>query len=235
MSHRRVDTQTPAGEVGATVGVNRRAARLLALVAATSVAADLVVLAVRSLVSFDLQPVISSAAVPSGGSGAGAPEAPAGRGRAPALWSARGTYIVVDRENNRLWLWRNGSVVLEAIVSTGSRTTLKEAGGARRSWMFDTPKGEFVIRGRRANPVWVKPDWAFLEEGREPPVALKERVETGSLGEWALDLGNGYMIHGTLYERLLGRSITHGCIRVGRDDLRVLAPAVGRGTRVFIF
>ena len=28
------------------------------------------------------------------------------------------------------------------------------------------------------------------------------------------------MIHGTLYERLLGRAVSHGCIRVGRDDLR---------------
>ncbi len=55
------------------------------------------------------------------------------------------------------------------------------------------------------------------------------------LGEWALDLGDGYMIHGTLYERLLGRNITHGCVRVGRDDLRVVAEAAVPGTQVFIY
>jgi L,D-transpeptidase YbiS len=43
------------------------------------------------------------------------------------------------------------------------------------------------------------------------------------------------MIHGTLYERLLGRPITHGCIRVGRDDLRFIAAAVRPGTPVYIF
>jgi len=56
------------------------------------------------------------------------------------------------------------------------------------------------------------------------------------LGEYALDLNiPGYMIHGTLYSRLLGRSVSHGCIRVGRDDLRVLWRKVPIGSTIFIF
>ena len=43
------------------------------------------------------------------------------------------------------------------------------------------------------------------------------------------------MIHGTLYERLLGRSVSHGCIRVGRDDLRQVYRAASVGTPIFIF
>jgi L,D-transpeptidase YbiS len=43
------------------------------------------------------------------------------------------------------------------------------------------------------------------------------------------------MIHGTLYERLLGRSVSHGCIRVGRDDLRKIYRAASVGTPIFIF
>ena len=43
------------------------------------------------------------------------------------------------------------------------------------------------------------------------------------------------MIHGTLYERLLGRSVTHGCIRVGFEDLKVLFDSVQVRTKVFIF
>jgi len=147
----------------------------------------------------------------------------------------RRAYIVIDRYNNRLWLRRGPEVRLEAVVSTGSGTVLKESGGAQRVWTFDTPPGRFEVLSERRNPVWTKPDWAFLEEGQEPPKSIAERREKGSLGEWALDLGDGYMIHGTLYERLLGRNITHGCVRVGRDDLRVVAEAAVPGTQVFIF
>jgi L,D-transpeptidase YbiS len=43
------------------------------------------------------------------------------------------------------------------------------------------------------------------------------------------------MIHGTLYERLLGRSVSHGCIRVGREDLRNIYSAAALGTPIFIF
>jgi L,D-transpeptidase YbiS len=147
----------------------------------------------------------------------------------------RGTYVVIDRSNNVLWVRRSGEVLREAVVSTGSGTVLRETSGQEREWVFDTPTGAHTILDERRNPVWVKPDWAFLEEGRQPPTLTRERSETGSLGEWALDLGDGYMIHGTLYERLLGRPITHGCIRVGRDDLRFIAAAVRPGTPVYIF
>jgi len=43
------------------------------------------------------------------------------------------------------------------------------------------------------------------------------------------------MIHGTLYERLLGRSVTHGCIRLGKEDLRIVAESADVGTEVYIF
>ncbi len=147
----------------------------------------------------------------------------------------RGPYIVVDRGENRLYLRRGDDIRLTAVVSTGSGAVLREAAGQRRTWVFETPTGRFSVLGKRTNPVWVRPDWAFLEEGKAPPASTRERYEYGALGEYALELGDGYLIHGTLYERLLGRSVTHGCVRVGRDDLRVLARAAGTGTPVFIF
>lgn len=155
--------------------------------------------------------------------------------RAIARLEPRGSYIVIDRGNNRLWVRNAREVQREAIVSTGSGTVLRETSGQKREWVFDTPTGVHSILGERRDPLWVKPDWAFLEEGNQPPRRTRERIEKGSLGEWALDLGDGYMIHGTLYERLLGRSLTHGCIRVGRDDLRFVASTVRPGTLVYIF
>lgn len=147
----------------------------------------------------------------------------------------RRVYIVIDRYNNRLWLRRGSEIKLEAVVSTGSGTILKESGGAQRTWTFDTPPGRFEVLSERRNPVWTKPDWAFLEEGQQPPKTLRERREEGSLGEWALDLGDGYMIHGTLYERLLGRGVTHGCIRLGKDDLATVYRECPLGTPVYIY
>jgi len=145
-----------------------------------------------------------------------------------------GHYIVVDQTNNRLYLKRGEETVLSAVCSAGSGMILHEGEGGR-SWIFDTPRGAFKVRNKIENPVWRKPDWAFVEENKPIPADPSERLEYGSLGEYGLYLGDGYLIHGTLYERLLGRSVTHGCIRLGRDDLRQVYRETRIGTPVFIF
>jgi L,D-transpeptidase YbiS len=101
--------------------------------------------------------------------------------------------------------------------------------------VFDTPRGEFRVLNRVEDPMWKKPDWAFVEEGKPIPRNDADRFEAGSLGEYALYFGNGFMIHGTLYERFLGRSVSHGCVRVGRDDLREVWRAAPIGTPIFIY
>jgi L,D-transpeptidase YbiS len=143
-------------------------------------------------------------------------------------------YIVVDSMNNRVFLKRGELIEMDAVASTGSSKRLVDP-DSDREWVFNTPRGEFRVREERRNPVWVKPDWAFIEEGLPIPRTRAEREERGSLGEHGLYFGDGYIIHGTLYERLLGRSVSHGCIRLGRDDLRQVAAAAGVGTRIFIF
>jgi L,D-transpeptidase YbiS len=145
-----------------------------------------------------------------------------------------GPYIVIDQTNNRLYLRKDQDVLLDAICSAGSGMVLKEGDG-KRQWVFDTPRGRFQVLIKIENPMWKKPDWAFVEEGQPIPKNASERFESGTLGEYALYFGNGYMIHGTLYERLLGRSVTHGCIRLGRDDLRKLWGQVPVGTPIYIY
>ena len=147
----------------------------------------------------------------------------------------RGRYIVVDQTNNRLYLREDDAVLLEAVCSAGSGFVLKEKDGREREWTFDTPRGRFQVLTRIKDPIWRKPDWAFVEEGQPIPKNVADRLEPGTLGEYALYFGNGFMIHGTLYERLLGRSVTHGCIRLGRDDLRLLWAKVPVGTPIYIF
>jgi L,D-transpeptidase YbiS len=150
--------------------------------------------------------------------------------RAPA-----GTYIVVDTARNRLYVKQGDSILLTALASTGSGTILDNPGRPGTRWVFDTPRGEYAIQSRLLNPVWVKPDWAFLEEGLAVPKDPAERVEAGILGEYALGFGKGYFIHGTLYKRLLGKNVTHGCIRLSDEDLRSVYRLTRVGTPVMIF
>jgi len=144
------------------------------------------------------------------------------------------TYIVVDRTHNRLQLRRGGETVREAVCSAGSGMVLRDE-ARDREWTFDTPQGHFQVLSKIEDPVWKKPDWAFIEEGRPPPSDPGDRFEFGVLGEYALYFGDGYMLHGTLYERLLGRSVTHGCIRLGREDLRAVYRNASVGTPIFIY
>lgn len=142
-------------------------------------------------------------------------------------------YIVVNPNSNRLSLRRGQKVVLEAAISTGKNDTLAYQS---RKWVFQTPRGIMSVIRKKKDPVWLKPDWAFLEKGESiPPVHSPLRKQKGVLGAFMLDLGGGVMIHGTPQENLLGRSVTHGCIRVGFDDLKVLYDSVQVGTKVFIF
>lgn len=143
-------------------------------------------------------------------------------------------YIVIDTGMNRLYLKKGDRVLHEAVVSSGSGNVLKDPSG-KRQWVFDTPRGEFSVKSKKTSPVWTKPDWAFIEDGEAIPKNLSERIEPEVLGDFALGFGNGYFIHGTLYTRLLGRNVTHGCIRVGDKDLETVFRVSDLGTRIYIF
>ncbi len=147
----------------------------------------------------------------------------------------RGVYIVIDQTQNRLYLKRDEETLLDAQCSAGLGMVLKETVGKKRQWVFDSPRGRFEVLSLLRNPVWAKPDWAFVEDGQPIPTNPADRLETGSLGEYALYFGNGFMIHGTLYERLLGRAVSHGCIRVGRDDLRKVWANARLGMHIYIY
>ena len=146
----------------------------------------------------------------------------------------RAVFIVIDSARNTLTLETGEEVLLQAVVSCGSGSILEEPGG-KRKWIFDTPRGEFQVKSKVVDPTWVKPDWAFIEEGKEIPKKREERFEAGVLGDYALGFGDGYFIHGTLYSRLLGRSVTHGCVRVGDKELKAIYQAASIGTKIYIY
>ena len=151
-----------------------------------------------------------------------------------ASLSPRGLNIVVDTARNVLYLKKGNRTIKEALVSCGSGNVLEDPSG-KKKWIFDTPRGEYSVKSKLINPDWIKPDWAFIEEGETIPQNSSDRVENGVLGKYAIGFGNGYFIHGTLYTRLLGRNVSHGCIRVGDKDLEDIYKKTPVGTRITIF
>jgi len=143
-------------------------------------------------------------------------------------------YIVVDTESNRLTL-RQGNVVLHtAVCGTGSRQFIESETGS--NWYFETPMGSFTVLGKERNPVWIRPDWSYVEENMPvPPENDPDRLVRGVLGKFALLLGNGYKIHGTTWTNLLGTHFTHGCISLGDDDLELIYKSVNIGTKVYLY
>lgn len=144
------------------------------------------------------------------------------------------TYLVINTTDNLFYLYRNKKLIREGHCSSGSYKMLKSEEG--RSWIFKTPKGKFWIQGKITNPVWRRPDWAFVEEGLPiPSHDHPSRYEYGVLGDYAMSLGDGYLIHGTLYKRFLGMPVTHGCVRLNDEDLEAIFNAMTIGSSVYIF
>jgi lipoprotein-anchoring transpeptidase ErfK/SrfK len=143
-------------------------------------------------------------------------------------------YLVVDTESNRLTMRQGSAVLLTAIVGTGSRQFVKEETG--RNWYFESPAGSLAVLGKERNPVWIRPDWSYVEENMPvPPENDPDRIVRDVLGKYALLLGNGYKIHGTKWTSLLGTHFTHGCISVGDENLEILYKSVKTGTKVYIY
>lgn len=143
-------------------------------------------------------------------------------------------FLVINTTNNTFELYKNNQIVRQGRCSTGSFIHLEV--DSTKSFMFETPKGVMTVKGKKTNPVWTKPDWAFIEEGLPvPPRGHSSRFEPNVLGDYALTLGDGYMIHGTLYQRLIGSPVTHGCVRMLDDDLEAVYKTLPVGAKVFIY
>lgn len=152
-----------------------------------------------------------------------------------AKFSTSLPYLIVNTSDNTFNLYNSGKLVRNGICSTGSFVLLDAGDG--KTWMFETPKGVMHIQGKTESPVWRKPDWAFIEEGLPVPKNQfsYERYEYGAMGDYALSIGNGYLIHGTLYKRLLGMPVTHGCVRLDDADLEQVFRTLRIGSKVYIF
>jgi hypothetical protein len=170
-------------------------------------------------------------AVDAASSQGGARPASGRRVRSEAI--SRGRYaVVVDVDAHRLYYVRGRQVLWSAAagVGTGLRLSTDED-----AWDFSTPNGVYHVQHKALEPVWVAPDWYFIENGLPvPPQGDPRRNFPGDLGAAAVYLGDGLAIHGTNHPELLGQRISHGCIRVSNADALRLFHEVQQGTEVVI-
>jgi hypothetical protein len=68
-----------------------------------------------------------------------------------------------------------------------------------------------------------------------PPLGTDNRRVAGTLGKYKLNLGEGYMLHGTPDQNSIGLAATHGCVRLRDEDIEWLYENVNVGTKVYIY
>ncbi|HEY2065711.1 MAG TPA: L,D-transpeptidase [Gemmatimonadaceae bacterium] len=68
-----------------------------------------------------------------------------------------------------------------------------------------------------------------------PPYGTSQRKYKGVLGTHRLVMGDGYALHGTDDPDSIGRSVSHGCVRLRNEDIARLYGIVDVGTPVYIY
>lgn len=150
-----------------------------------------------------------------------------------------GPYVVVHIAESRVFVMEGRRVAWSAPAGTGDGFQLE---GQGRQWTFTTPVGMFQVLRREKDPVWIAPDWYYVERGMRIPANSTDRLRVpGTLGTSALFLGDGIAIHGTNQPELLmnrdpdARRVSHGCIRLTNEAARQLYHMVDVGTPVLVY
>jgi L,D-transpeptidase YbiS len=144
-----------------------------------------------------------------------------------------GTVITIDVSTNTLYLFTDGEMMVKSRVATATGKVLRHG---NKVWAFHTPRGHLKVVRKVVDPIWRKPDWAFIEDGqRIPPADSPSRSIKGHLGKYALDLGEGILIHGTDDARSIGQKASHGCMRLPDKALKQIYKIAEVGTDVYIF
>ena len=68
-----------------------------------------------------------------------------------------------------------------------------------------------------------------------PPIGTSARRFPDVLGTHRLNLGDGYALHGTQAVNQLGRSVSHGCVRLRNDQIAKLYAMTKVGDEVIIY
>jgi lipoprotein-anchoring transpeptidase ErfK/SrfK len=132
---------------------------------------------------------------------------------------AAGT-IVIRTSERRLYLFLGGGQAIRYPVGVGR---------AGMQWA-----GTTTISGKYVSPAWSPPESIRRENPRLPEV-IPGGSPHNPMGVAAMTLaGTEYAIHGTNQPGLIGRFVSHGCIRMLNADITDLFDRVNVGTRVVV-
>jgi lipoprotein-anchoring transpeptidase ErfK/SrfK len=81
-------------------------------------------------------------------------------------------YIVVSIEDRRLWYKFGDTTLYTTQVAVGSGKTLVQKRGTRQEFKFDTPRGRLVVQSKEMDPVWVPPDWHYVEQAKKKGLGI---------------------------------------------------------------
>jgi lipoprotein-anchoring transpeptidase ErfK/SrfK len=121
----------------------------------------------------------------------------------------------VSNRDEGVWSWFGGGRSNDVLRVKGD-TVVEDNGGSQR----ELPEGKMIVAG----------DAIVV-----PPVNTRQRHFKGILGKYRLELGDGYGIHGTDEPDKLGQSVSHGCVRLGDDDIAKLYAMANVGDTVIIY
>jgi len=119
------------------------------------------------------------------------------------------------RRDAGVWSWFSGGSSGSVLKVKGD-TVVEDEGGSER----ELPPGKVITAG----------DAIVV-----PPIDTKQRHFKGVLGHYRLELGDGYGIHGTDEPDRLGESVSHGCVRLGDEDIARLYAMANVGDTVIIY
>ena len=88
-------------------------------------------------------------------------------------------YIVVSITDHRLWYKRGDQILFTTRVATGSGKVLAKGGGNK--WKFETPRGRLVVESKETDPIWVPPDWHYVEMAKKKSLGVVHLVRGQSL------------------------------------------------------
>lgn len=131
---------------------------------------------------------------------------------APIDTAADRPYLVVSIADHRLWYRHGDEVLFSTRVATGSGKVLTKGGG--NQWKFETPRGRLVVLSKEQNPVWVPPDWHYIE------LAQKKK-----LGLLQLQRGNDVVLSDSSVLTVVGSDVIR---RVPGGEELLLEPGEGR-------
>jgi len=119
-------------------------------------------------------------------------------------------FILISIPHRQLALVDNGQVTRIYPIAVGATHT-------------PSPKGNFTITSRVANPEWSHKG-KVAAPGKNNPVGSR----------WMGLSVKGYGIHGTNAPRSIGKAASHGCFRMGKKDIEELFALVHVGDTVAV-